>query len=259
MAIAPRPDEIYARAAEEGEHRLESSNVQLLSRSFIAGFNIVFGIIALAVVYAPVAESFGRGAGDVAGGVAFGIGLVLLVVGRSELFTENFLDPVTAIIERGSGWLLLARLWAVTLVLNLVGGAVFVILITVEGAMPERSPEPLVTLAEEIVRKDALAAFMNAIAAGAILTLMTWLLQAVNSVGSRIAIAWITGAFVALGPFNHVVVTELHLLFGIRYDAAIDWRDLVSTGVLATGGNLVGGILFVTLTHIGQAKPREAN
>ncbi len=98
---------------------------------------------------------------------------------------------------------------------------------------------------------------MNAIAAGGILTLMTWLLQAVNSVGSRIAIAWITGAFVALGPFNHVVVTALHLLFGMRYDAAVGWSDVGETLAVATGGNLVGGLVFVTLMHIGQAKGQE--
>ncbi len=151
MAVAPGPGEIYARAAEEGERRLSSTNLQLVSRSFIAGFNVVFGIIALAVVYSLAAESFGRGAGELVGGVAFGIGLVLLVVGRSELFTENFLDPVAAAIERGrSAWFLLVRLWAVTLVVNLIGGAVFVLLISTEGAMPAGSPEPLVTLAEEV-------------------------------------------------------------------------------------------------------------
>ncbi len=259
MPVAPRPDEIYARTAEEGEHRLTSTNVQLVSRSFIAGFNIVFGIIALAVVYSLASESFGRGAGELAGGVAFGIGLVLLVVGRSELFTENFLDPVTAAIERGrNAWLLLVRLWVVTLVVNLIGGAVFVLLITTEGAMPRGSPEPLVTVAEEIVGKDSLAAFMNAIAAGGILTLMTWLLQAVESVGSRIVIAWITGAFVALGPFNHVVVTELHLLFGMRYDAAVGWSDLLATLLLATAGNLVCGLVFITVTLVGQAKSQSS-
>lgn len=257
--VAPLPGEIYARAAEEGEHRLTSGTVQLLSRGFIAGFNIVFGIIALAVVAALAEEHFGRAAGELAGGVAFGIGLVVLVVGRSELFTENFLDPVAAILERGTGWLLLARLWAVTLVINLIGGGVFVLLITTEGAMPERSPEPLVRIADEIAREAPLAAFTNAIAAGAILTLMTWLLQAVNTVGSRIVIAWIAGAFVALGPFNHVVVTVLHLLFGVRYEADVAWSDFATTAAIATAGNLVGGVVFVTLTHIGQAKEQAAS
>jgi len=255
MAVAPAPREIYERAAEEGEHRLQSTNLQLASRSFIAGFNIVFGIIALGVVYALAHESFGRGAAELAGGIAFGIGLVLLVVGRSELFTENFLDPVAAAISGGGRrWALLVRLWVVTLAVNLVGGAVFVLLMTTEGAMPDGSPDALVRVAEEIAGEDGLAAFMNAIAAGAILTLMTWLLQAVDSVGSRIVIAWITGAFVALGPFNHVVVSALHLLFGIRYDAAVGWSDVASTLLIATAGNLLGGILFVTLTHIGQAR-----
>lgn len=254
MAVAPSVDEIYRRACEEGEHRLNSGTLQLASRSFIAGFNIVFGIIALGVVYALAAAAFGREIGDLLGGIAFGIGVVFLIVGRSELFTEDFLDPVAAAVSGpGSRWLQIARLWGMTLVFNLVGGAVFVLIMTTEGALPDGAAEPLRRIAEEIVHEKALGAFTNAIAAGAILTLMTWLLQAVESVGSRIAIAWIVGAFVAIGPFNHVVVTALHLLFGMGLDATVPAGEFVTTLLVATAGNLVGGLLFVTLTHLGQA------
>lgn len=254
MSVAPSTQEIYRRACEEGEHRLESGTLQLISRSFIAGFNIVFGIIALGVVYALVAAHFGREAGDLAGGVAFGIGLVFLIVGRSELFTEDFLDPVAAALQRrGVAWRALGRLWAMTLIFNLVGGTIFVLIMSTEGALPDGASEPLRTIADEIVRQEVLPAFVNAITAGAILTLMTWLLQAVNTVGSRIAIAWVVGAFVAVGPFNHVVVTALHLLFGAQFGATVDVGEFMTTLGVATAGNLVGGLLFVTLTHLGQA------
>lgn len=254
MSVAPSPAEIFDRSAEEGEHRLQSDNLELLSRAFIAGFNIVFGIIALAVVHALVAPRFGREAGELAGGLAFGIGVVFLIVGRSELFTEDFLDPVVAAMKRRrTPWARMARLWAVTLALNLVGGAVFVLIMSTEGALPDGAAEPLVTIADHIADQEALGAFTNAIAAGAVLTLMTWLLQAVNSVGTRIAIAWIVGAFVALGPFNHVVVTALHLLFGGLLGAGIGLGDAGMVLAVATAGNLVGGLVFVTLTHIGQA------
>lgn len=260
MAVAPSTQEIYRRACEEGEHRLGSTTLQLVSRSFIAGFNIVFGIIALGVVHALVAAQFGREAGDLAGGIAFGIGLVFLIVGRSELFTEDFLDPVAAAIERrGGAWAALGRLWALTLVFNLVGGAIFVLIMSTEGALPDGASEPLRTIADEIVRQEALPGFVNAIAAGAILTLMTWLLQAVNSVGSRIAIAWVVGAFVAIGPFNHVVVTALHLLFGAQFGATVGTGEFLTTAGVATAGNVVGGLVFVTLTHLGQAAGARAN
>jgi Formate/nitrite transporter len=56
----------------------------------------------------------GSGPAKLIGALAFGIGLVFLVIGRSELFTENFFGPVAAAIDRrqGSAWVRLVRLWA---------------------------------------------------------------------------------------------------------------------------------------------------
>ncbi len=259
VPVAPNPAEIYQRAQEEGARRLFSSPLELVSTGFIAGFNIVFGVVALGITHALVAARFGSELGELAGALAFGIGLVFLVVGRSELFSENFLEPVAAAIERRGRevWVRLVWLWGVTLVLNLVGGAILTLILTTEGALPEGAPDALVRVAEEIERKEALATFTRAIAAGALLTLMTYLLQAANSVGSRIAIAYMVGFFVAIGPFDHVVVSALHLLFGMRY-ADIGYGALAANVGLSTAGNVLGGIVFVTLTHVAQAKGARA-
>lgn len=250
-----RPMDIYQRAADEGRERAQTPLLGLVSRAFIAGFNIVFGILALGIVHALVAERFGSSIGDIFGSLAFGLGLVLLVIGRSELFSENFLDPVAAAVQDGGRmWFLLGRLWIVTLVVNLVGGAVLCLLMSVRHAIPDNGAASLVLVADEIVRLPSDAAFVRAIAAGAILTLMTWLLQAASAPGSRIVIAWAIGAFVAIGPFNHVIVTELHLLIGHLHGAEVAVGDYLSTLAIATSGNLIGGLVFVTLTHLGQVK-----
>jgi formate/nitrite transporter FocA (FNT family) len=55
---------------------------------------------------------------------AFPIGFIALLLARSELFTENFLVPVTARIAGRGSWPQLVRLWLVTLAANLVGGLV---------------------------------------------------------------------------------------------------------------------------------------
>lgn len=52
------------------------------------------------------------------GGLAFSIGLVAITLARSELFTEDFLIPVSAVISRQVQLPLLLRLWAGTLVAN---------------------------------------------------------------------------------------------------------------------------------------------
>lgn len=254
-ATAPRPREVYERVVEEGRERMGGTLLQLASRGFIAGSTIVLGIVALGIVASLVGGRLGPEIGDLAGSIAFGIGVVFLVIGRSDLFTENFLDPVAAAHEDGGrAWSLLGRLWVVTLVFNLVGGAVLCLLLSIEGSIPDGGHEPLVRVAEETVALPDGVSFVRAIAAGIILTLLTWLVQAAPGDGSRIALAWIIGTFVALGPFNHVVVTELHLLLGHLYGVEVGIGDYLRTLGIATAGNFLGGIGFVTLTHIGQVK-----
>ena len=70
--------------------------------------------------------------------------------------------------------------------LNLVGGAVLVAVLTVEGALPSGSPEALVGVAQDVVDKDWPATLARAVLAGALITLLSYMLNAVNSITARI-------------------------------------------------------------------------
>lgn len=255
----PAPKEIYDRAKSEGERRLSMPPLEQVSTGFIAGVTIVFGIIALAMVEHLIEPALGAGPAKLAGALAFGMGLVFLIIGRSELFSENFFDPVAVAIDRNqkSTWFRLLRLWAIILVLNILGGAVMAGVFIVEGALPAAAHEVLVKVAEEITAKSGLATFMRAIAAGTLLTLLSYLLHAVSSAGSRMVLAYLVGVFLALGPFDHVVVSALHLLAGLWLGGDITYAEVGMNFLLATVGNLAGGLLLMTLTHTAQAK--EAN
>lgn len=255
MAVAPTPAEIFDRAAREGERRLDASMLELVSTGFIAGFTIIFGIVALGVVHAAVEPRLGEVA-RVAGALAFAGGFVLLIVGRAELFTENFFDPAaTALQGRERGVVLrLLRLWMVTLLLNLVGGGLFALVVAVPGVLPEGAGRALGTVAEEIARRGPLAGFVSAIVGGALVALLSFLLQAVDGVGSRITVAFLTGFLLAVGPFDHVVVTVLHVLFGILFGAPVGLGVLGTVAAVSAAGNLVGGVGLVTLSHAAQAK-----
>ena len=256
MPGAPTPEEVYDRAVEEGGRRLSMSGLELVSTGFIAGFTIVFGVIGLGVVHALVEPSFGLGVAKLGGALAFGIGLVFLVVGRSELFTENFFDPVAAALdaEGRAVWLLVARLWAVILLLNMVGAGAMAAVFAVDGALPEGAPGVLARVAEEVASKSVTATLARAVAAGALITLLSYLLQAVDSVRGRISVSYMVGFFVALGPFDHVVVSATHLLFGVWFDGAVSFGDVLRNMAVSAPGNLLGGVLFVTLTHAAQAR-----
>jgi formate/nitrite transporter FocA (FNT family) len=161
----------------------------------------------------------------------------------------------TAIDERARAtWLRLVRLWVATLVLNLVGGAVLVAVLTVDGALPSAAVDSLVKVAEEIVAKSAAATLARAVLAGALLTLLSYLLHAVTSVTGRVLVAYMVGFLVALGPFDHVVVSALQLLFGVWLSDAVTYGDVATNLGWSTLGNLAGGLLLITLTHAAQVK-----
>ena len=255
MAVAPTPSEIFHRAADEGERRLDQSLLELVSTAFIAGFTIVFGIVALGIAHAAVEPRLGDVA-KLAGALAFAPGLVFLVVGRAELFTENFFDPTATLVERRDLALTprLLRLWGITFLLNLVGGVLLALPLAVPGVLPDTTGSALGKVAEEIAARGALAAFVSAIVGGALVALLSFLLQAVESIGGRIALAYFVGFLLAVGPFDHVIVTALHVLLGILFGAPVGYAALGEVLVISTAGNLVGGIGLVTLSHVAQAK-----
>ena len=258
MGDAPDPRDVYDRAKAEGERRLAMSLAQQTATGFIAGLTIVFGIVALAVTTALAEPALGQEAARLAGALAFGIGVVFLIVGRSELFSENFFDPVAAAIDDRERvvWLRLLRLWLTILVLNLVGGAVLLAVLTVDGAMPVTSTDVLVRIADEIADRHWTATLARAVLAGALITLLSYLLKAADSVVARILVAFMVGFLLALGPFDHVVVSALHVLFGAWQSDLVGYGDVARNAALAAAGNLVGGVVLMTLTHTAQVRSR---
>lgn len=257
--VAPTPNEIYRRAVAEGDRRLGASTVALASTGFNAGFTIVLGIAALGIVHGRLAPRFGDMAAEVAAAGAFALGLVVLTTSRAELFTENFYDPIATVVDRkparrGRELRRLLRLWAVVLPLNLVGGAALVAILSVDGVLPVEAAEALRKSAEDLVVIGAAASFANAVVGGVLVTLLSFLLNAVDTVLARMLVSFIVGFLLAAGPFAHVVVTFQHLLAGMLAGAAIDAVDLGLAVAIATAGNLIGGVTFVTLTHIAQAR-----
>jgi formate/nitrite transporter FocA (FNT family) len=249
------PQQLYERTAEEGQRRLQRSFLELAATSFVAGVDVVFGVIALGVTNHLVSVRGGPELGDLAGALAFGSAFVFIVVGRSELFTENFLVPIAGLDRRDRhSWWKLVELWTVSPVLNLVGAAILILIVTTHGVLPEGTGEALTRVVEKIDENDVTSAFLSAVAAGALITLMTWLVEGVRDLGANIVCAWMIGALLALGHFNHVIVVTIEYFFGIRYGAQVGWGDAASNFGIAAVGNLVGGVLFVTLTRTGQAR-----
>lgn len=252
---APEPEEIYARTRAEGARRLERPLLEVVSTAVAAGFDIVAGIVVLVLLESQLEHDLGRHAAHVVGSVGFGIGFVFLVVGRGELFTENFLVPLAGLDgKERNAWWKVAELWTVSPVFNIAAGAFMGFLLSVHSVLPYGTGASVAKLAETIYANGTLARFVSAVFAGALITAMTWFVEGQRSIGVRITVSWIAGAILALGGFNHVVVVTLELIFGIRFGAHVPWSFVLTNLFLAGAGNMVGGIGLVTLNRFTQAR-----
>ena len=252
--IGRSPQEIWARSLADGEVRLRRRTSVLAATSLLAGFHVMLGLLALVVATGALSAVMPAPSAHVLGALTFGVAFVFLTLGRTELFTENFLIPVSTVLAGRGSKRALARLWSVALVMNLVGIALFAALLAAPGVLQDEAASAAGDLADTLLERSLGAAFLSAVLAGAVITLFTWLTEAAESEVTRVLVSIIVG-FVLLAPStNHSIVGFGEVLLGILTGTTpADALDLLRNLGIAIAGNLVGGVGFVTSARFVQA------
>lgn len=246
---------IVEDASKLGEKRLVRPPVGHAITSFAGGMSISFGAVAMASGAAAVGGSLAAPSlGHLIGALLFPIGFVILLIGKTELFTENFLIPVVAVIKRRGSMTQLGKLWGIALAFNLLGALVFGFLISRGHVLAPQIADEMIALAEKKASYDLQTGFVKAIFAGWLMTTLTWLLIASKGLGVQLALIWIIASTIVLGQFNHVVISASEIFMAMYLGADITLGAWLTSAFLpALAGNLVGGLVFVTLIHYMQS------
>ena len=249
------PQEIWHETVDEGERRIDRSAAALLATGFVGGLDVMLGILALVVLSGGLAEVMPHETAHALASVVFGIGLVFIVIGRSELFTENFLVPVNAVMRgRRPAWSLL-RLWGLTLLGNVAALLALAVIISRAGLVPPTALDAAGEIADTFASRDMLAALLSAILAGAVMTLMTWLVHASEDETAKVLLALLVGFVLSAPSLNHAVVGIGEMALGIIAErGSAEWLDLFQNLPWAIAGNLLGGLGFVTAMRLVQAR-----
>ncbi len=252
--IGREPREIWQDSLEDGQRRLARPTSVLAATGLLGGFHVTLGLLALVVTTGALTEVVPAPTAHVLGSLTFGVGFVFLTIGRSELFTENFLIPVAAVLSGHAGKRSVARLWIITFALNLAGIALFVVLASIPGVLEPEALRAAGDLADTLAERDLSAAAASAVLGGAVITVFTWLVEAAESDLTRLFIALVVG-FVLLAPsMNHSVVGFGEILFGIAAGTTdAGWVDLVRNTAVAVAGNVAGGVILVAFVRSVQA------
>jgi formate/nitrite transporter FocA (FNT family) len=238
-------EDTLERTFEEGRRRLNRSWAPLIATGLVGGIDVGTGVMAMLVVD-------GLTGNKLLAGLAFSVGFIALAMARSELFTEDFLVPVGTVIAKQATLGSLIRLWSVTAAANLVGGWVFTLLI-VTGLTSTVQKAAIDSGAYYVGLGIGWRSFALALLGGAVITLMTWMQHATESLGVKIVPAVTTGFLLAGLGLNHAIVASLLIFAGLHtHLTSYGYLDWASTAGWAALGNMVGGVALVTLLRMLQ-------
>jgi formate/nitrite transporter FocA (FNT family) len=245
---APAEDEVataFDRIVDEGAQRLHRTWREVLTTGLAGGLEVAMGVLALLAVYAETGS-------HLLAGIAFSIGFIALLLARSELFTEGFLVPVTAVVAKRASVVQLAKLWGGTLVANLVGG--WLVMWVVVHALPEIGTTAVESSLTFVDAPLDLQSVCLAFLAGSAITLMTRMQHGAESEGAKI-VAAVAGAFVLAGlVLFHSILDSLIIFGGLHAGAPFGYGDWLAWFWYATLLNVAGGLLVVTLLRLVRSK-----
>lgn len=237
----------FHHSVAEGKSRLKRTWPGLFATGAVGGLDVGLGVVAAFAVL----EATGS---QLLAALAFTIGFIALSLGKSELFTENFLVPIAALVTGHATVRELGRLWAGTALGNLVGGWVLAALLV--SSVPQLRPVA-VEAAMFYATRGPLELMGLALLAGVVITLMTWMENGARSEPGRL-VAVMSAAFLFEAvPLNHVIITSIILFAGIMAGGPIGYLDWAYIATIAAIGNMLGGLVLVTLLRLVQVGWKE--
>jgi formate/nitrite transporter len=259
------PAEMATKAAEIGVRKAAMDVVPVFVLAILAGAFIALGAAFATTVSAGAAGIVPYGVVRLLAGLAFSLGLILVIVGGAELFTGNNLLAM-AWASRRVSTAAVVRNWAIVYAGNLVG-AVGTAVLVVAGEQYAFGGGSVgaaaLATATAKVGYEPLQAFVLGILCNGLVCLAVWLTYSARTTTDRIlAIVPPIAAFVAMG-FEHSIANMYFIpvamliravapeSFWASIEAApADYASLDVAGfagniVPVTLGNIVGGTILV--------------
>ena len=242
--------QIFAVAYATGEDELKRSAAGLALSGIAAGLGMGLTGLGAATILAAIGPD-APGAGMLTA-LLYPIGFIVVVMGRAQLFTENTLFPVVVVLATKRHLLYTLRLWGIVFVANVVGALLFALLAMKTPALSAELRDALSTLGEHTVgAADFVQIFFSGIIGGWIIALMAWLVSAARSSMGQILIVYLTTFVVGAAGLAHCIAGS-----GEALSAVLNGRVAIGEYGMwlaaAALGNIVGGVLIVSLLNYGQ-------
>ena len=255
MTDANNIDDTMRLISVTGVQKSKQRIDHMFIKAFLAGTLISFGGLFLLIVgggSAPLAASFGPGIHKMVQAAVFPIGLVLIIITGSNLFTGNTMILVTSTLDRKTTWLDLIIGWIVSFFGNLCGCLFFQFILVYYAGLLSNEPYRSYTV-EFAELKGSIKwheIFLRGIGGNWLVCLSIWLATYGRELHSKIIGIYLPiWLFVAVG-YEHSIANMFTVQMGMILGADLSVaRYILCVLIPATLGNIIGGGFFVGFTY----------
>jgi len=261
------PAEMAVKAEGAGVRKAGQPALTLFMLAVLAGAFIALGAVFSTAVSAGAAGgSLPAGVVRLIAGVAFSLGLILVVVGGAELFTGNNLIVMAWASKKVTTGALL-RNWGIVYAGNFAGGLATAVLVVMSGHLLMQGGSPgagLLMLAKHKCSLEFWPALWLGVLCNALVCLAVWMCMSARSVTDKVlVIVPPVAAFVVAG-FEHCVANMYYIPCAVMFRdsapesfwqqtglvasdfASVNWQQMLKANLLpVTIGNIIGGSVLV--------------
>ena len=238
---APRTEVVYEAIREEGEGELRRSSATLAWDGLAAGLSMGFSLVAEGLLRSHLPDAGWR---PLVAKLGYGVGFLIIVLGRHQLFTENTLTAVLPFLQRKSAAALaqVLRLWAVVLAANLVGALLFAFVLARTELFEPHVRQTFLEIGREAMSSWWGLTFLKGVFAGWLIAMMVWMLPASES--ARFFVVIVMTYLVALGKFAHIIAGSVDTLY-VVFAGGAGLGEYLAWMLPTLAGNIVGGTTLV--------------
>ncbi|WP_016991294.1 formate/nitrite transporter family protein [Flavobacterium sp. ACAM 123] len=240
--------DILSRVIHEGEEIFKINNRAITLSAIIAGLEIGFSYFLICSLYYLLSGTLAVNTIFKLFSLVYPIGFILVVLGKSALFTEQT-SVLTIPVLNGQRtiWELL-RVWGLVILGNITGGILFTLFISLLAPhLNLFTHETMVKIGSHIIHHDAWVLFLSAIVAGWLMGLLNWLMNSVKSSLTRIFLIFMITGVIGFGGFHHSIVGNIEVFGAFLHSDTISLLDYLAFLALALVGNAIGGAIVVGL------------
>jgi len=239
---------ILSEQLAEGQETYRKNTAGIFYSSFIAGLEIGFGYLLLCSVFSFFIPYFSEGAVFKLMAIVYPAGFILVVLGRSLLFTEQTSLLSLPFFHKKQSLASLLKLWGTVITGNMIGGfLISLILIWVGPHLHIFDIVAMETIALHIIDYNAEVILVSAILAGWMMGLLSWLLTSSKDTLSKIIIIFLITSIMAFTNLHHSIIGNIEVFSGLLVSSQIKFVDYLIFQSMALVGNAIGGFVFVGL------------